>query len=391
MSVQPFIYQWEHRYCENDDQPRKVWTRKVKIPDGLILSVVFLFPNKRAAQNKESLGGTGFIAPYWDSWEEPFFYIVTNSHVVRKGGGAPAIRTNPFYGSGRIIQTEPSEWHHHPDGDDVAIRPYEYPSEYDGLVFTNDDYVTDEMIPKSKIGIGDQAFMLGRLDLKGNVLPSARFGNLCMMPAQPIENVKTGLRQESYLVEMYSSGGLSGSPVFIRKLPWSPDEDLRPPRQMLRTQDDLDTLRDEIWDRSQDRIWLLGVNWGHLPERMWLRDKSSDEPDPDHYIEGNRNVACVVPAIKILDILRSEALSRQRQTMKEDIERKRRKKASDEPLGAVPDVLPYPDSDLSPGLQQTIKDKIDRGEVDEVDADAFFDIMRRGAPQVPPEQDDEES
>ena len=54
-------------------------------------------------------------------------------------------------------------------------------------------------------------------------------------------------------------------------------------------------------------------------------------------------------------------------------------------------ALPYPDSDLSPGLQKTIYDKIQRGEIDEVDADDFFGIMQRAAPQTQPELDDEAS
>ena len=50
--------------------------------------------------------------------------------------------------------------------------------------------------------------------------------------------------------------------------------------------------------------------------------------------------------------------------------------------------LPYPDSDLSPALQRTIKRKIDAGEIDEVDAETFFGVMRQLSE---PEQADEES
>ena len=37
--------------------------------------------------------------------------------------------------------------------------------------------------------------------------------------------------------------------------------------------------------------------------------------------------------------------------------------------------LPYPDSDWSPALQRTIKRKLDKGEIDEVDADVFYGRM----------------
>ncbi len=39
------------------------------------------------------------------------------------------------------------------------------------------------------------------------------------------------------------------------------------------------------------------------------------------------------------------------------------------------DALPYPDSDWSPALQRTIKRKLDKGEIDEVDANVFYGMM----------------
>lgn len=53
-------------------------------------------------------------------------------------------------------------------------------------------------------------------------------------------------------------------------------------------------------------------------------------------------------------------------------------------------ALPYPDSDLSPALQRTIKAKIDRGEIDEVDADVFYGAMRQTA-KAPKERSGEAS
>lgn len=39
--------------------------------------------------------------------------------------------------------------------------------------------------------------------------------------------------------------------------------------------------------------------------------------------------------------------------------------------------LPYPDSDLSPALQRTIKRKLDAGEDEAVDREAFEEAIRR--------------
>lgn len=56
---------------------------------------------------------------------------------------------------------------------------------------------------------------------------------------------------------------------------------------------------------------------------------------------------------------------------------------SDEGYLRKPDVrnngaseqLPYPDSDWSPALQRTIKNKLDKGEIDEVDSGVFYGMM----------------
>lgn len=46
--------------------------------------------------------------------------------------------------------------------------------------------------------------------------------------------------------------------------------------------------------------------------------------------------------------------------------------------------LPYPDSGWLPGLQRTIKRKLENGEIDEVDADVFHGMMG----QISQEKDD---
>lgn len=46
---------------------------------------------------------------------------------------------------------------------------------------------------------------------------------------------------------------------------------------------------------------------------------------------------------------------------------------------------PYPDSGWLPGLQRTIKRKLDAGEIDEVDADVFHGMMG----QITEEKDNE--
>ncbi len=49
------------------------------------------------------------------------------------------------------------------------------------------------------------------------------------------------------------------------------------------------------------------------------------------------------------------------------------------------DTLPYPDSGWLPGLQRTIKRKLENGEIDEVEGDIFHGMMG----QITQEKDDE--
>ena len=58
-----------------------------------------------------------------------------------------------------------------------------------------------------------------------------------------------------------------------------------------------------------------------------------------------------------------------------------KKDKSDAEMGMKRQDLPYPDSDLLPALQRTIRDKIERGEIDEVDESAFISVLTRTLPQ----------
>jgi hypothetical protein len=52
-------------------------------------------------------------------------------------------------------------------------------------------------------------FMVGRVithEGKQKNLPSARFGNITMMPVEPLRHMR-GINQESFVVEMRSIGG----------------------------------------------------------------------------------------------------------------------------------------------------------------------------------------
>ena len=75
---------------------------------------------------------------------------------------------------------------------------------------------TEKFIHDENIGPGDEVVLIGRfinIEGKERNIPSVRFGHISQMPIEPLEY--EGKSQESFLCEIKSIGGFSGSPVFL--------------------------------------------------------------------------------------------------------------------------------------------------------------------------------
>ena len=124
-----------------------------------------------------------------------------------------------------------------------------------------------EQCDQLNIGIGSPVFMIGRLmNHEGRFMntPAVRFGRISMMPGEPVRNRDTGLDQESFLIEMHSISGFSGSPVFSYE---------------------------EGGASYASNSWLLGIDWGHLPG-----------PDGSTSAD-NAGIACIVPSWTLARLL----------------------------------------------------------------------------------------
>jgi hypothetical protein len=124
-------------------------------------------------------------------------------------------------------------------------------------------------------------------------IPTARFGNISMMPEEPILH-PSGIMQESFVVEARSWSGYSGSPVFA----WIPGSDQRSNNLFL----------SPGWGP-----WLLGVDWGHIQD--WEKVYESDEKTTvagKWKVKVNTGMAGVVPAWRLLALLNCEQLKMQR-------------------------------------------------------------------------------
>jgi hypothetical protein len=276
-----------------------------RIKDSTLESVIYLYPTVQHASEGVAIGGTGFLVgvPSSAAPGRSYVYAVTNSHVIREGN-SPVVRLNTSDGKTEVVPYKDSNWFHHPDGDDLAVTIV-LGLRADRFAFKCADVsmlVTKERLKELNVGPGDDVFMVGRFishEGRQRNLPAVRFGNISMMPWEPIRNEFRGINQESFLVEMRSLSGYSGSPVFLR---------------------------------SQGKIHVLGVDWGHLPifEHVLEKDKETRVSD-GWVVKGNSGQAAVVPAWRLIDLLNSEEIVKAREELEERLRKQR-------PQGVVLDV-----------------------------------------------------
>lgn len=292
-----------------------VWEPPVPfVPPSLLGSSVFLYGSESDARKGTHWGGSGFllgvsvpseVGPAW-----VHLYAVTNDHVRRT---APVVRLTRRNGTVEVVDGLSEHWTEHPASDDVAIRPlgllpersYWY-VEHDALLRPLDlDAGADGF---GHVGPGDDCLMVGRyINGKQQQLnqPVARFGNLAMLP----EVVRQSLRahdQESFLVDMRSKPGFSGSPVFVYYASsGSRHKGIHPEQTFV---DDYDRATLAKLSGVITRAWLLGIDWGSLPLKEKVIDEDTGQKVGD--VGVNSGMAAVVPAWKLADLLKEFAMAR---------------------------------------------------------------------------------
>lgn len=279
-----------HSYAvwENDTVPR--------IPDNLRDCVVYLFPTLQDAKEGNRLGGSGFVAGV-DYTNNPILchgYLVTNAHVVENSIAARKsmfARINLSSGGFDTVEIDHSSWKLGENGDDLAVCALNAPDKIFKVAVVPEDMFVPEPLEQMAgrtdlVGLGDDVFMIGRyVDHQGKVrnLPTVRFGNIAQMPDEPIRQPQRGHAQKSFLVEMRSFSGFSGSPVFLI----------------------------EEWGTPRPHIHLLGVDWGHLPLRGRLVNKQGEQRTDD-FPEIDSMMSGVIPAWLLRAILHDPQFVQQR-------------------------------------------------------------------------------
>jgi S1-C subfamily serine protease len=260
-----------------------------RIQDALLQSVIYIYKSEADAWKGERAGGTGFLVGY-PSLADPKacdLYAVTNRHVVEEGQ-ARTIRLNTKEGGVDVMAFSRQDWITHPDGEDLAacaIQPSE--EKHTFSFFTTEWFVTEEIIRQVNIGPGDDAMVLGRfVNHEGNQMnqPSARFGHISMMPGDLVKQ-ENGHMQLSFMVEAHSTGGYSGSPVFVH----------------------IAQRRPGIFSAGLTDTWFLGVDWGHIVDWQPLIVESPRKSHPEGWgFPVNTGLIGVVPAWQLRDLLDNE-------------------------------------------------------------------------------------
>lgn len=281
------------------------WEPRVpRILDETLHCVVYLYRSQPEAEEAINIGGSAFLLTVPATRlpkPHSFVYVVTNRHLIEKR--CLSVRINTTDGRFDVINTRKSDWVIS-DTDDIAICmiPYFSPSTHLVRTIPRSMLVTERFIRDENVGPGDEIILIGRfinMEGKERSLPTARFGHISQMPFEPIEY--EGTMQDSFLCEVKSIGGFSGSPVILAPI----TEIGRPDNSLLK-----------------DEARLLGVDWAHIQSYECAIDQRGFPLEHIRYTT-NTGMMAVVPAWK-LDSLIDSSAAKERRDLEEKKEIDRR-------------------------------------------------------------------
>lgn len=280
-------------------------------------SVVFL--GYEDSQGQFVPQGTGFVVSC-STMGRTFMHIVTAEHVIvhisvdlKKD---IVFRLNAEAGGTAIFSAPAEDWYYHPDPNctDVAVLPCHIDRKQ--VIYAHapmdDICATKDVIDEYEITAGDEIFVAGLFTNhfgQDRNIPIIRTGNIAAMPEEPVKTKYKGYI-DAYLMEARSIGGLSGSPVFIKRPPLS----YRDGRFLLTGEGNV--------------FYLLGMVQGHFDIESDRMDAVSEEDVSTGRI--NTGIGVVIPVERIIETMNQPDLQHQREKIVENLE-------SDSP-GAVSDV-----------------------------------------------------
>lgn len=259
-------------------------------------------------------GTGGVVARRVPDTNRYHFYGITNRHIAHSAG-ASIIQVNTADGKTRRLDYEPHDWQFIPQQDDLAaIDITDDIKSGDQISFVSEDvFISQAAFAHYELSPGDDVFMVG---LFANAhgghrnVPCVRFGNISMTANEnALIKQPHGIRRPSYLTDMRSRGGFSGSPVFVYRNPVM-DLDRKPGAPL--------PLR-----HYPKFLGLLGIHCSQFWEPIKVSKKP---PKPNEqagdliregdtlYVQSAMNV--VIPACRISEILDLEVFEMARKKRK---------------------------------------------------------------------------
>jgi hypothetical protein len=174
-------------------------------------------------------------------------------------------------------EIEEPQWLRHPGGDDLAIARLLVSDTHKTNCLHYKLAIEQSEIGTHNIGPGDDVFIVGRFvnhEGKQQNHPTVRFGAIAQMPGEPI-TFPDGTHQDSFLVEVRSIAGFSGSPVFL--------------------------------DRSAQSSYPVKLLWiDHCnlfdPEKIRSTLTRGEPVNDDWYVRNNTGMMGVVPAWRLTEM-----------------------------------------------------------------------------------------
>jgi hypothetical protein len=278
-----------------------------KIPSEILNSTFHLYKSECDAQKGEPFGGTGFFV----GWPAALpnncvYYALTNWHVAVRDGFS-VIRLNKKNGGTEIFDLGPEQWEFIPGGPDVAVVPPSLLSIDDSIhkvtAISASLFVDQEFSSTYGIGPGEDVFMVGRFvdhDGVDTNVPSVRFGHVSVMPQSVLQ--PSGSTGGSFLLDVHSRSGYSGSPVFVYRTHIG----------------DLTTLPTQI-NMQNHFIKLLGIHWGQFPEKWEIKESKHigevSVEGNEKYVEGLSGMTLAVPGWDIMKLLNTKKLKEERERL----------------------------------------------------------------------------
>jgi len=220
---------------------------------------------------------------------------------------------NTVDGGFDYFEFEPEEWEFDSalPRADIAVIPLPVTERHAVTPVPVMAFATDEVLAQRDIRSGEDVFMVGRfVDFDaGDNTAALRFGNISVMPVI-VPHRQWRESAPSYMLDMHSRGGYSGSPVFAYR---TSSSDFARYAQM--------GLGKGTPIPSQAFVYFLGIHWGQFEENLKLQRTSHplshEETLPPanekgEYVKGLSGMTLAHTASQLLQVLNMPKLKKDR-------------------------------------------------------------------------------